>query len=74
MVSFTVVIIGFEREEYTVFESDQVVTLVVSVLEGSVRAAMTVALSTINGSALSESVIIVKVVQKYLLFSLSTLP
>lgn len=74
MTSFTVVIIGFEREEYTVFESDQVVTLVVSVLEGSVRAAMTVTLSTINGSALSESVTIVKVVQKYLPFSISTLP
>jgi len=52
--SFTAVVIGFEMEEYTVFESDGVVTLVVSVMEGNIRTSITVSLSTINGSALGE--------------------
>ena len=51
---FTAVVIGFEMEEYTVFESDGVVTLVVSVMEGHIRTSITVSLSTINGSALGE--------------------
>ena len=51
---FTAVVIGFEMEEYTVFESDGVVTLVVSVMEGNIRTSITVSLSTINGSALGE--------------------
>ena len=52
--SFTAVIVGFEMERYTVFESDGVVTLVVSVMEGNIRTPITVALSTINGSALGR--------------------
>ena len=56
--SFTAVIIGFEMEEYTVFESDGVVTLAVSVIEGSIRTSITVALSTINGSALGKVMIL----------------
>ena len=51
---FTAVVIGFEMEEYTVFESDGVVTLVVSVMEGNIRTSISVSLSTINGSALGE--------------------
>ena len=51
---FTAVVIGFEMEEYTVFESDGVVTLVVSVMEGNIRTSINVSLSTINGSALGE--------------------
>jgi len=51
---FTAVVIGFEMEEYTVFESDGVVTLVVSVMEGNIRTSITISLSTINGSALGE--------------------
>jgi len=57
-VSFTAVIIGFEMEEYTVFESDGVVTLTVSVIEGSIRTSITVELSTINGSALGKVMIL----------------
>ena len=52
--SFTAVVIGFETEEYTVFESVGVVTLVVSVTEGNIGTPITVALSTINGSALGK--------------------
>ena len=48
------VVIGFEMEEYAVFESDGVVTLVVSVMEGDIRTSITVALSTMNGSALGR--------------------
>jgi len=44
---FTAVVIGFEMEEYTVFESDEVVTLVVSVMEGSIRASITIAYNII---------------------------
>ena len=51
---FTAVVIGFEMEDYTVFESGGVVTLVVSVMEGSIRASITIALSTISGSALGK--------------------
>ena len=50
----TDVIIGFEMEEYTVFESDGVVTLVVLVMEGNIMTPITVALSTVNGSALGK--------------------
>ena len=52
--SFTAVIIGFEMEQYGVFESDGVVTLVISVMEGTIRTPITIALSTINGSALGK--------------------
>ena len=52
--SFTAVIIGFEMEQYGVFESDGVVTLVISVMEGNIRTSINVSLSTINGSALGE--------------------
>ena len=52
--SFTAVIIGFEMEQYGVFESDGVVTLVISVMEGTIRTPITIALSTINGSAFGE--------------------
>ena len=41
-------------EDYTVFESGGVVTLVVSVMEGNIRTSIIVSLSTINGSALGE--------------------
>jgi len=51
---FTAVIIGFEMEEYTVFESNGVVTLVVSVMEGNIKTRITASLSTINGSALGR--------------------
>ena len=52
--SFTAVIIGFEMEQYGVFESDGVVMLVISVMEGNIRTPITIALSTINGSALGK--------------------
>ena len=41
-------------EEYTLFESDGVVALVVSVMEGTIRTPITVVLSTINASALGK--------------------
>jgi len=41
-------------EEYTVFESNGVVTLVVSVMEGNIKTPITASLSTINGSALGR--------------------
>jgi len=52
--SLTAVVIGFEMERYNVSESDGVVTLVVLLLEGSIGTPITVALSTINGSAISK--------------------
>ena len=53
-------------EEYTVFESDGVVTLAVSVMEGNIRAPITVALSTINGSALGKITVLVGVLKAIL--------
>jgi len=44
-------------ERYTVFEPDGVVTLVISVIEGNIRTSITIALSTINGSALGKFII-----------------
>ena len=51
---FTAVVIGFEVEEYTTFEPEGVVTLFVSVIEGNVASPITIALSTINNSALGK--------------------
>ena len=48
-------------EEYTVFESDGVVTLVVSVMEGNIQTPITVALSTVNGSALGKFMVLIGV-------------
>jgi len=48
-------------EEYTVFESDGIVTLVVSVLEGNIRTPITVAMAAVNGSALGKSTALVGV-------------
>jgi len=50
----TVVVIGFEREEYSVSEMNGVVTVGVLVLEGSLGTDLTLELSTINGSASCE--------------------
>ena len=52
-------VIGFEMEEYSVSESDGVVRVCVSVLEGSLGANISLELSTINGSALCESACVV---------------
>ena len=41
-------------ERYNVSESDGVVTLVILLLEGTIGTPITVALSTINGSAISK--------------------
>ena len=59
--SFTAVIIGFEMQEYRVCESNGVVTLVVSVMEGNIRTPITVVLSTINGSALGKFTVLFSV-------------
>ena len=48
------VVIGFEMEEYTTFEPEGVVTLFVSVIEGNVVSPITIALSTINNSAIGK--------------------
>jgi len=53
-----VAVIGFEMEEYSVSESDGVVTVGVLVLEGSLRTVVLLELSTINGSALCESMLL----------------
>jgi len=45
-------------EEYSVSESDGVVTVGVLVLEGSLRTVVLLELSTINGSALCESMLL----------------
>ena len=50
----TVVVIGFEMEEYTTFEPEGVITLFVSVIEGNLVSPITISLSTINGSALGK--------------------
>jgi len=54
---FTDVVIGFEMEEYIVSELDGDVTLCVSVLEGNIGTNLTLEVSTINGSALCESIL-----------------
>lgn len=54
----TVAVIGFEMEEYSVSESDGVVTVGVLVLEGSLRTVVLLELSTINGSALCGSILL----------------
>ena len=54
----TAVVLGFEMEQYTASETDGVVTLIVSVFAGSIVTPITIALSTINGSALGKSMIL----------------
>ena len=53
-----VAVIGFEMVEYSVSESDGMVTVDVLVLEGSLRTVVLLELSTINGSALCESMLL----------------
>ena len=51
LFAFAVVRIGFEEIEYTVVESEEVAVVVVAVLNGTTATEVTVALSTLNGSA-----------------------
>ncbi len=50
----TAVTIGFELTEHTVSENDVEVTLMVSILEGQTSLPVTIALSTVDGTATSK--------------------